>query len=275
MFRTRVASLAVVMLAAASSSLAGQSVADLVEQMYDSYERQAEGVDNYTLVQNVMGVETTSYFEKQIVEGHPVFRLIDSDTGGFSLSLGNDEAGVGDIFLWGDQLVEHGRYAGQELIGGSTVHVIAVDDLSQLDIVQPSTPDNMEFEPKTARIYVDDALDVPRRMEFTGETPTDDGPAEITVRVDMENYLPIENLLVPYRTVINIQGLGAALDDETRAQLEQMQQQLAALPPEQREMMERMLGPQIAQIQQMMDGGGDGMTMEVTVVDVVINAGRE
>jgi hypothetical protein len=222
-----------------------------------------------------MGVETTSYFEKQIVEGHPVFRLIDSDTGGFSLSLGNDEAGVGDIFLWGDQLVEHGRYAGQELIGGSTVHVIAVDDLSQLDIVQPSTPDNMEFEPKTARIYVDDALDVPRRMEFTGETPTDDGPAEITVRVDMENYLPIENLLVPYRTVINIQGLGAALDDETRAQLEQMQQQLAALPPEQREMMERMLGPQIAQIQQMMDGGGDGMTMEVTVVDVVINAGRE
>jgi len=25
----------------------------------------------------------------------------------------------------------------------------------------------------------------------------------------------------------------------------------------------------------MMDGGGDGMTMEVTVVDVVINAGRE
>jgi len=275
MFRAGALPLALALLALASPSLSGQSVEDIVEQMYDSYERQAEGIDNYTLVQNVLGVETTSYFEKQVVEGHPVFRLVGSDTGGFSFSLGNDDAGVGDIFLWGDELVEHGRYAGQEQIGSSTVHVIAVDDLSQLDIVQPTTPDDMEFEPKTARIYVDDALDVPRRMEFTGETQTDSGPAEITVRVDMENYLPIESLLVPYRTVINIQGLGAALDPETLAQLEEMEQQLAAMPPEQREMMERMLGPQMEQIRQMVAGGGDGMTMEVTVVDVAINAGRE
>jgi hypothetical protein len=40
-------------------------------------------------------------------------------------------------------------------------------------------------------------------------------------------------------------------------------------------MMERMLGPQMEQIRQMMAGDGDAMTIEVTVVDVVINAGRE
>jgi hypothetical protein len=133
----------------------------------------------------------------------------------------------------------------------------------------------MDFQPRTARIFVDDALMVPRRMEFVGDALTDTGPHEVTVRVDMENYLPIESLLMPYRTVVQIDGLGAAIDPEMRAELEEMERQLAALPPDQRERMEAMLGPQMEQIRQMMDGGGDGMTMEITVVDVVINAGRE
>ena len=266
---------ALALLAIASTHLAAQSVADIVERMYDAYERQAEGVDNYTLVQSVLGIESTSYFQKEVVDGRPVFMLRDSDTGGLSFSLGDEQAGVGDFFLWGDELIEHGRYAGQEQIGASAVHVLAVDDLSQLDIAQPATPDDMEFEPRTARIYVDDALMVPRRMEFVGDARTNTGPHEVTVRIDLENYLPIESLLVPYKTVVNIEGLGAAIDPEMRAQLEEMERQLAAMPADQRQMMERMLGPQMEQIQQMMAGGGDAMTIEVTVVDVVLNAGRE
>lgn len=261
-------------LAIAATTAAAQSVEDVVEGMYDAYERQAESVDNYTIVQSMMGVDATSYYEKEIVDGRPVFRMVESDMQGLSFSLGDDDAGIGDIFLWGDELVEHGRYAGREQIGSSSVHVLAVDDLSQLDIVQPSTPDDMQFEPRTARIYVDESLMVPRRMQFTGDARTDAGPQEVTVQVDLENYLPIEGLLIPYRTVIQIEGLGAAIDPEMRAQLEEMERQLEAMPAEQRAMMERMLGPQMEQIRQMMDGGGDSMTMEVTVVDVAINAGR-
>jgi hypothetical protein len=111
-------------------------------------------------------------------------------------------------------------------------------------------------------------------MEFTGDALTSTGPHEVTVRVDLESYLPIEGLLIPYRTVVQIEGLGAAIDPEMRSELEEMERQLAALPPDQREMMERMLGPQMEQIRRMMDGSGDGMTMEITVVDVAINAGR-
>jgi hypothetical protein len=254
--------------------LAAQSVEDIVHGMYDVYERQAEGVDNYRLVQAMMGFESTSYFEKELVDGRPVFLLRDSDNGGLSFSLGDEDAGVGDLFLWGDQLIEHGRYAGREQLGSNSVHVLVVDDLSQLEIAQPTTPDEMEFEPKAARIYVDAALMVPRRMEYTGEASTDNGPAEVTVRVDMENYLPIEGLLIPYRTVVRIEGLGAAIDPEMRAELEEMQRQLDALPAEQREMMERMLGSQMEQLRQMMSGGEDAMTMEITVLDVAINAGR-
>jgi len=259
---------------AATSSLAAQTVEEIVHGMYDSYERQSEGVDNYRIVQAMMGFEATSYFEKEIVNGHPVFRMRDSDMGGLSFSLGDEDVGVGDLFLWGDQLIEHGRYVGSEQMGASRVHVLAVDDLTQLRVARPTTPEDLEFEPKSARIYVDAALMVPRRMEYTGDARTDAGPAEVTVQVDMENYLPIEGLLIPYRTVVNIAGLGAAIDPEMRAEFEEMQRQLDALPPDEREMMERMLGPQMDQIRQMMEGGGDSMTLEITVLDVAINAGR-
>ncbi len=270
----RAVTTAFALLATLCATLDAQSVSDIVERMYDSYERQAQRVDNYQLVQSMMGIETTSYFEKQVVNGRPVFRMVDGDMGGLNFSLGDEEAGVGDFFLWGEELKEHGRYGGTEQIGASTVHVLIVDDLSALDIEQPSTPDEMQFEPKTARLYVDERMMVPRRMEFSGDAITDRGPAEVRVRVDLDNYLPIEGLLIPYQTTVRIEGLGAALDDETRAQLQEMERQLADLPPDQREMMERMLGPQMEQIRQMMAGGGDAMTMEIRVVDVAINAGR-
>ena len=58
---------------------AAQSVADVVEDMYAAFERQVEGVQNYTLVQNVMGFVTTSYYVKETVDGRPVFRLEEED----------------------------------------------------------------------------------------------------------------------------------------------------------------------------------------------------
>jgi hypothetical protein len=73
---------------------------------------------------------------------------------------------------------------------------------------------------------------------------------------------------------VRIEGLAAAMDPQMLAQLDEMERQLADLPPDQREMMERMLGPQMEQIRQMMAGGDDAMTVEITVVDVSINTGR-
>jgi len=259
----------------AAAGAHAQSVSDIVDRMYDSYERQAEGIDDYTLVQTVMGVETTSHFVKEIVEGRPIFRLRDSGMRGFSFSLGDQDAGAGDVFVFGPELVEHGRYAGREEIDGSTVHVLALDDLSAVDIARPTTPDNMQFEPKTARIYVDGEMYVPRRMELTGDAITPEGPKEMSVRVDMQNFLSVEGLWIPYRTVVRIEGIGAALDPETRAQIEEMQRQLENMPPDQRQMMEQMMGPQMEQIRQMLGGGDDAMTMEVTVVDVGVNTGAE
>jgi hypothetical protein len=265
--------LALVALCAAGVS--AQSVSDIVEQMYDSYERQAAGVDDYTLIQSVMGFESSSYFEKQMVDGHAVFRMRSGSAQGanFNFGLGSDDTGMGDVYAIGPELIEHARYAGREQIDGNSVHVLAIDDLSQIPLGDQSTPDDMEFEAKTGRIFVDADLMVPRRMEFVGDATTPDGVYEVTVTIDLQDIRDIEGLLIPHRTAMQISGLQAMMDPEMQAQLQEMERQLNSLPPDQRQMMERMLGAQLEQLRQLTAGGGDAMSVEVTVSDVRVNAG--
>ena len=57
------------------SPAGAQNPGDIVTQLLAEYERRTEGVDDYTLIQAVMGTETVSYFEKEMVDGRPLFRL--------------------------------------------------------------------------------------------------------------------------------------------------------------------------------------------------------
>jgi hypothetical protein len=258
-----------------AAGVTAQSVSGIVDDMYASYERQARGVENYTLVQTVMGFESTSYFEKEMVNGHAVFRMRggSGQVANMNFGLGSDEAGMGDIYSIGPQLIEHARYAGREQVGGSSVHVLAIDDLSQVSLGQQSTPGDMDFVAKTGRVYVDTEMMIPRRMEFSGDATTPTGVHEVTVSIDLQDIRNVEGLLIPYHTAMQISGLQAMIDPEMQAQLREMEQQLAALPADQRQMMERMLGAQLDQLRQMASGGGDAMSVEVTVSEVRVNAG--
>jgi hypothetical protein len=261
--------------ALAAPGVSAQSVSDIVQDMYAAYEEQAEGIADYTLVQMAMGFESSTYFEKEMVDGRPIFRMREGSgqAAGINFGLGADDTGAGDIYSIGPELIEHGRYAGRESIDGSSVHVLAIDDLSQVALAQQPTPEEMDFQARTGRIFVDTELLVPRRMEFVGDATTPNGAHEVTVSIDMTDYRNVQGLLVPYRTTMEISGLQAMIDPEMRAQLQQMEEQLAALPPEQREMMERMMGAQLDQLRQMAAGGGDAMSVEVTVSDVRVNSG--
>jgi hypothetical protein len=266
---------ALVLATSLPQGVASQSVSDIVDQMYASYERQAANVDNYTVVQSVMGFETTSYFVKETVDGHPIFRMQGGSAGGdnFNFSLGGDDTGLGDVYAIGPELIQHARYGGREQVGDGTAHVLVIDDLSQVSLGQQATPDDMDFTAKTGRIYVDTEMLIPRRLEFTGDAQTPSGAHEVTVTIDMQDIRDVSGLLIPYRTAMQITGLSAKIDPETQAQLREMEEQLAALPPEQREMMERMLGQQLEQLRKMAAGGGDMMSIDVTVSDVRVNSG--
>ncbi|MEX2467236.1 MAG: hypothetical protein WD995_10015 [Gemmatimonadota bacterium] len=255
-----------------ASAQSAQSAADIVDRMLDAFEANTASVENYSVVQEVMGFESELYFEKEMEDGRPVFHLVSSSTGGFAADL-DDDLGYSDIYAAGPELAEHARYGGLESIEGREAHVLVIDDLAALDLTSTATPEDTEFHPRNGRIYVDADLWVPRRMEFAGDLDTGDGLVEVTSVIEMEDYRDDAGILLPYRTVVRMDGLAAALDPEMRAELEELQRQLEELPEEQRAMVEEMFAGRMDQMEALLGGEDGGMTVEMLVLDVRVNEG--
>jgi hypothetical protein len=264
------AAAAVMIAGSVALPVSAQSGADIVERMLAEYERRSEGVENYTLMQTTMGVETVSYFEKEIVDGHPVFKLVSNVAAGMMVDGGG--GGADEIFLMGAELTDRAEYAGREQTDGFDVHVLDIDDLSGMGF-EEDMGDNGNFEPIDGRIFLDADTYAPRRLEFNGMMTSEQGAHEVNSTVVMGDYREVSGMLIPHRTVISITGLGEAIDPETRAQFEQMQRELENMPPAQRRMVESMMADQLAQFNAMMEGGDAPMTVEVTVNEVRVNTG--
>ena len=48
---------------------------------------------------------------------------------------------------------------------------------------------------------------MPRRILLEGEAVTDTGPQALSIQLDMQNILPIETMLVPFKTTLLIAGM--------------------------------------------------------------------
>lgn len=251
---------------------AAQSAADIVERMLSEYASRVADVDNYTLVQQTMGFETISYFEKEMVDGRPVFMSRTSVTAAGVSTDVSEDSGLDDVYAIGEELGRRGRYGGVQRVNDYDLHVIEVSDFSGLDFGEDLAPDS-EFQPKSGTFYLDVDTYVPRRVEFVGSLTNEQGVHDITSIIEMGDYREVQSMLVPYRTVITLEGLGAAIDAETRAQFEEMQRELENLPPEQRAMVEQMMAGQLEQFRSMMAGEDQPMTFQVLVTDVRVNQG--
>jgi hypothetical protein len=272
--RKRVAGSALLVLATAllPASAASQTASDIVDRMLSAYARRVEGVENYTLVQQTMGFETISYFEKEMVDGWPVFRSRMSLTSpGATADLSTD-SGVDGVYAMGEELGRRGRYGGVRSVNDYDLHVIEVSDFAGLNFGGDLAPDS-DFRPKSGTFFIDVDTYVPRRVEFVGSITSDDGAHDITSIIEMGDYREVHGMLVPYRTAVSVEGLGQAIDAETRAQFEQMQRELENLPPQQRAMVEQMMAGQLEQFRAMMSGGDAAMTFQALITDVRVNEG--
>lgn len=247
-----------------------QSASEVIDRMLSEHERRSAAVDDYTVVQQVMGFETISYFEKEMVDGRPVFRLRSSGAAGVVMESPTDGT-LDEIYAVGEDLAQNARYVGRENVDGNDVHVLDVPDLAGTDFGRNMSPDS-DFKPTSGRFYLDADLYVPRRMEFEGEMTSAEGTNPIRSVIDLGDYRDVEGMLMPYRTELRIEGLGAAIDDETRAEFEEMQRQLENMPPEQRRMVETMMAGQLEQFKRMMADDAP-MTVEVNVSEVRVNTG--
>lgn len=256
-----------------ASAGAAQSASEIIDRMVSEYERRSRGVDDYTLVQEVMGMETLSYFEKVEENGRSHFRLVRTSASGMGMSMdAPNDGGVDNLLAAADELARRARYAGRESVNDYDVHVLDIPDLTGLGFGDDMGPE-ADFTPRRGRLYVDVDSYVPRRMSFEGEMRNETGTHDVTSTVDMGDYRDVQGMLMPYSTTISIEGLGAAIDPETRAQYEMMQEELAAMPEAQRAMVERMMAGQMEQFRAMMEDDSAPMTMRVLVREIRVNTG--
>lgn len=254
-----------------SAPVCAQSAAEIFDRMLAGHEQRTKGIDNYTLVQETMGFETVMYFEREMVNDRSLLRLKRTTSMGVTVNADEDNAGFNAIYEVAHELAAHATYAGRDEIDGYAVHVLKIDDLAEIDFGRGTVDENSDFVPERGTVYVDTDMLIPRRMEFEGSLATEQGTTDVTSTVNLQDYREIEGMLVPFRTIVEMQGLSEAIDPEMRQQYEEMKRQLAEMPEAQRAMAERMMKSQLEQIEKMMQG--DDMVIEMTVTDVRVNAG--
>ncbi|UCG88657.1 MAG: hypothetical protein JSW71_09005 [Gemmatimonadota bacterium] len=255
------------------ADLQAQSAADVINRMVSAYERQTRNVENYTIVQETMGVETVSYFEKEMVSGHPVFHMRQVVAGGMVVT--GDEAEEerwDEFYTMAPEIIERATYEGRDNIDGNSVHVVSVRDLHEIGLGPGMSRSEDDFEPTRATLFIDTDESLMRRMVFEGVMTTDGESHDVTSTVEFRDYREVDGMIHPFLTTMTMEGLGEAMDPEAQKQYEEMKKELEGMPEAQRKMVEEMMKGQMAQYEQMMSGGG-GMTVEVRVKEVRVNSG--
>ncbi len=241
---------------ATSGSLAvfapSRADSSIAEKALARYADRAEGVDSYTVIQEVAGQEITQRFVKQEVEGFPVF-----------VPEGSEAAQTGAIADFA-RIVRRARDEGTADVGGVEAHVLVIDDFEDL---QFAALDSAGFEPEQMKLYIDTDEYLPRRMVMKGDVAIGDETRSVTTTVTLSDYRTVEGFAYPFRSKISTAGaMGAdsAKMANARKQLEEFDRKLAEMPESQRKVMRQMMGDQLDQLRHMIEAGGIEETIVVT-----------
>jgi hypothetical protein len=243
---------------------AAQSAANVLETAMARFEDRMSGIDNYTVVMDVMGAEVTNYFEKEMVDGRPTFV--------FRSQGGSEQEGAGVYYNGFMQVADRATLEGTESVDGHDCNIVAVDDFSGIDF-DPDTPDEDEdFKPTNGKFFLDTGDYLIRRLEMHGEFRNDGDWHPTTMQIDFKDYRDVDGMLYPFLLEMSVAGINNAMSDEemqqARESLDEMKRQMAEMPEGQRAMMERMMKPRMEQLEQMLNSGNIQVTTRVKELKV-------
>lgn len=257
------AALALAALVTVPAALGAQSAREVLETALERYEERMEGVQNYTVVQEAMGFESTQYFERVERDGHVLFVP--------RQQMGSEAARRGgeNPYVALEQLADRATLQGTESVEGETCHVLTVDELQDTDLYGEMSGEGFEPERLTLLVDTDDYLI--RGMRVQGTATMQGQPRDVTTEVRMLDYREVEGVVHPFRMEVSTEGLGAQMTEQQRQQMRQAMEQMENMPEEQRQMMERMMGDRLEQMEQMLASGAVDFTM--TVKEIRVNEG--
>jgi len=248
-----------------SAALHAQSAREVLERAAELHRERMEGVENYTVTQEVMGFESTTYFERVERDGDSFFAPR-ARTG----SAAGERAPENPYAVL-DRLAGRAALEGVEEMDGETCHVVTVADLEGTDLFGPAGGAG-EFEPERATFLVDVDDHLVRAMRLAGTAVVAEESRDVSFEALFRDYREVGGLLHPFRTEVSTTGLGAGMSEEERREarrsMEEMRKQMAEMSDRQRAMMERMMGGQMERFERMLATGAMDFAVEVTEIRV-------
>jgi len=251
-----------------SSPASAQDAKQVLQEAMERYEQRLAGVDNFTVVQDVMGFEVTSYFEKQMVDGHPVFFMKDMN--------GTEIEDMGMLYTEFMEIADHATVEGTETIDGVSCYAVYVADMSVVDWDPQMGGDDADFRPKTGTFYIDRDEYLLRKMVIDAEMEREGRTTPVTMDMMLRDYQEVEGLIHPFVTEMKVSGFAGAMSEEDMAQaresLAEIKKQMAEMDEAQRKMMESMMSGQIEKLEEMVESGE--MNITITVKELRVNSGQ-
>lgn len=275
MHNVRAVAATVALLAVLATPAASQTAADILNSAMEKYRQRTASIENYTVVQSTMAGEMTMYFEKEMVDGVPVFMMRTTGVTGQTMPVGASDA-IADY----SRMAGGSTYLGRETIDGHATHAIRIDDAATLGLAEAvSESAGQSFETQSIVMYLDEAELVPRRIRFEGSLTMSGQTRPVTSTIDLTDYRDVGGMLHPFRTTMSMEGMMDAMAaemtpekiEEAKKQIADFETQMAAMPESQRAMIERVMGDRIDQLRSMLESAGTSFTFEVR--ELRVNSG--
>lgn len=168
------------------------------------------------------------------------------------------------------RFMETARLVGRETVDGRPAFHLTSTDVDEVQQIEGG-----EYRMEAVSLWLDAEEYVPLRMTVEGTMASGDDVRAVTIESLQSDYrrVPNSRMYEPYRRVTSISNEMTPEQEaemlKARQQMQEFEQQLAAMPPDQRRMTEKMMGPQLEMMRSM--AAGDGFHTEVTVSEIAVN----
>lgn len=170
-----------------------------------------------------------------------------------------------------EELNDRVELAGRDEVEGRPAYRLEMDDLN----VSQTTGDGAQIDFHSAAVWIDEEYFVRRKLRMEGVMNAEGESREFFLESLDQDYrnVPGSQLYEPYRTVLRTGGMITPEQQremqDAMAQLEDFDRQMAEMPPDQRAMVERMMGDKIKQARSLASGGA--VEFELLTTSIVIN----
>lgn len=260
--RLRCLAFGLMLLAALPGLVLAQSAKQVVEEAFTRYARRMEGIENYTVVQETLGFQTTTYFERQTVDGRSVF--VPRQIGGTETAKRTPQSYTAML----EAFSEEATHEGMGQVNGKRCHILVLADLQGGSFGAYAPPKAQgSWKPETIHLFLDQRELLPRKMVMEGRLTQGGESQPVEMTALFRDYREVEGVIHPFRIEIQTEGISSGMSPEEQAKvresMEGLQEKKAAMSPEQRQMVEQMMGGKLRQMRQMLASNATDFTIRV------------